>query len=404
MPLPLIIGAIAVAAGATGVAKGVSGAKKLKEANDDIKKLKNKFEDEVKHLKEQEKDTQEAMDELGKKEVVIMSSFEHFSDCIERIQNRPDFDKKYTDDKKIKPISIDKLKEVAIGAAALEGVIAGSALGTAGGFAAAGATSAAVSALGVASTGTAISGLSGAAATNATLAALGGGSLAAGGGGIALGTTILSGATLGIGLMVGGFLMNHVGEKAKEDYQETLSEYNKGHQKINEALELLSKIEEAADSYTELLNKVAGQYFYELSWLNELTQQKNNWYEYSLDEQNKIEHIVLLVSILYKMCGVQFLLKENDTMELNHEEIETARQYIDDSKVIQNDLYSDATNDFTLIVDSLYNLIHLKKEGEISEEEYNVKRVQIIDNPLKWSILSMPKALIAESYLIAESD
>ena len=32
MPLPLIVGAIAVVAGATGVAKGVSGEKKIKEA------------------------------------------------------------------------------------------------------------------------------------------------------------------------------------------------------------------------------------------------------------------------------------------------------------------------------------------------------------------------------------
>ena len=47
----------------------------------------------------------------------------------------------------------------------------------------------------IASTGTAISSLSGAAATNATLAWLGGGAISAGGGGIALGTTVLSGIT-----------------------------------------------------------------------------------------------------------------------------------------------------------------------------------------------------------------
>lgn len=44
---------------------------------------------------------------------------------------------------------------------------------------------------GAASTGTAISSLSGAAATNATLAWLGGGSLAAGGGGMAAGSVVL---------------------------------------------------------------------------------------------------------------------------------------------------------------------------------------------------------------------
>jgi len=49
---------------------------------------------------------------------------------------------------------------------------------------------------GTASTGTAISGLSGAAASNAILAWLGGGSLAAGGGGMAVGTAMLGGVVL----------------------------------------------------------------------------------------------------------------------------------------------------------------------------------------------------------------
>lgn len=61
------------------------------------------------------------------------------------------------------------------------------------GIAAGWGTVAAISAWGTASTGTAIASLSGAAATNASLALLGGGSLAAGGGGVALGSLILTG-------------------------------------------------------------------------------------------------------------------------------------------------------------------------------------------------------------------
>ena len=60
------------------------------------------------------------------------------------------------------------------------------------------------SSVGVASTGTAISGLSGAAATNATLAWLGGGSLATGGGGMALGSIVLGGITVGPALTATG--------------------------------------------------------------------------------------------------------------------------------------------------------------------------------------------------------
>ena len=68
---------------------------------------------------------------------------------------------------------------------------------------------------GTASTGTAISTLSGAAATNATLAALGGGSIASGGGGMAAGAAALNVVTLGPALLVTGFTVAGQGEKAK---------------------------------------------------------------------------------------------------------------------------------------------------------------------------------------------
>lgn len=61
-----------------------------------------------------------------------------------------------------------------------------------------------VAAVGVAGTGAAISGLSGAAATSATLAWLGGGSLAAGGWGVAGGTVVLGTATAGVGVVIAG--------------------------------------------------------------------------------------------------------------------------------------------------------------------------------------------------------
>jgi hypothetical protein len=62
-------------------------------------------------------------------------------------------------------------------------------------------TMAAISAFGTASTGVAISTLSGVAASNASLALLGGGSLAVGGGGVAVGSAVLTG---GIGVVVIG--------------------------------------------------------------------------------------------------------------------------------------------------------------------------------------------------------
>lgn len=67
---------------------------------------------------------------------------------------------------------------------------------------------------GTASTGTAIASLSGAAATNATLAWLGGGSIAAGGGGMAAGSMVLGGIAAGPALLVAGLYIDGKGEKA----------------------------------------------------------------------------------------------------------------------------------------------------------------------------------------------
>ena len=59
-----------------------------------------------------------------------------------------------------------------------------------------------ISTYGVASTGVVIGKLSGAAATNAMLAWLGGGTLASGGWGVAAGSLVFSGVTLGVGAVV----------------------------------------------------------------------------------------------------------------------------------------------------------------------------------------------------------
>lgn len=102
--------------------------------------------------------------------------------------------------------------------AALVGGAGGAAAGAAVGGAAAYATFTAVARFGTASTGAAISGLSGIAATNATLAVLGGGTLAAGGGGITAGTTVLTSivaAPIAI-LLIGGLYLAHRRNKAEE--------------------------------------------------------------------------------------------------------------------------------------------------------------------------------------------
>ena len=71
-----------------------------------------------------------------------------------------------------------------------------------------------VRAIATASTGTAISGLSGAAANSAALAWLGGGTLATGGGGMAAGASVLTGVGIAPTLLVSGLSLNVEGHRA----------------------------------------------------------------------------------------------------------------------------------------------------------------------------------------------
>jgi len=107
--------------------------------------------------------------------------------------------------------------ESGIGAGAVGGALAG--LGAYG----------AVGMLATASTGTAIATLSGAAAEGAALAWLGGGSLAAGGFGVAGGMLALGGIVLGPALAIGGFMLASKAEEA-------LTEANRYEYKVDKAI------------------------------------------------------------------------------------------------------------------------------------------------------------------------
>ena len=265
--------------------------------------------------------TNTVMDELGKIELKILQSFDKFSGTIEKIQNRPQF-KKY-DKNGIKLPTYDKqeLDKVSIGAGVLLGGLGGAALGTAGGFAAAGATTSAVMALGTASTGTAIASLSGAAATNATLAALGGGAIGSSAlaGGMALGTQVLGAATLGVGFLVGGIIFNATGKSMSNKATQALREAVKNEEIIDEICEYLDELRNLALKYTESLNVVQQlyeKYFLKLDAIVNINN-KTNWNYFTEQEKLATENTVLLVGLLYKMCKVNLVIKSDNEDEMN---------------------------------------------------------------------------------------
>jgi hypothetical protein len=98
--------------------------------------------------------------------------------------------------------------------------------------------------IGIASTGTAISSLSGAATTNAMLAWFGGGAVAAGGGGMAVGVWVLGGITAIPALAIGGFFAAREGEKAMTKAREYVAKVNKAVTEINAAEEYSQQVKQ----------------------------------------------------------------------------------------------------------------------------------------------------------------
>lgn len=319
MPLPFIIAGAAAVAGVAGVGSGIRGGVKMKEANDTMKEAQRIQEKAVKRFEANNNQTIQSMDRLGTYEMEILSSFEKFSDIIEKIQGRPEFKSVSIEGVDLPKYEASELKKVSAGAGALLGGLGGAAAGTAGGFAAAGATTTAVLALGTASTGTAIAELSGVAATNAALAALGGGSLAAGGGGMALGTAVLGGATLGVGLLVGGVIFNVTGSKLSDKADEAYDQARKTKKEVDKVVKYLSELRDIADNYYDMLAKVDGEYRCRLNDLDHIVNYsgKKQWCDFTGKEKKTTENTVLLVGLLYKMCQVKLVLEEKDSDDRN---------------------------------------------------------------------------------------
>ncbi len=117
--------------------------------------------------------------------------------------------------------------------------------------------------LGTASTGTAISTLSGVAAKNATLAWLGGGSLAAGGGGMALGAVTLGSLAVGPTALVVGLIKSREASKFETQAEEKKAEMQVATAQIKQQMELfevyehrISEIRDSIDATEETLQKL----------------------------------------------------------------------------------------------------------------------------------------------------
>ena len=220
--VPLII---AGAIGLYGVVKGVTGAidhSDAKDINQDAHSTVNTANSKV---NEQRKFTNAVLKDYGARKLRAFNGLiASFIDTFGRLKNvdtihTPELDKLNIGD--FSTVSLEGLKT---DYELLKSSSLGLGAGLGGGAALAFGAYNGTMLLATASTGTAISTLSGAAATNATLAWLGGGSLAAGGGGIALGSMVLGGIVAGPALAIFGHIVGNKGEEALNNAHSNLEQ------------------------------------------------------------------------------------------------------------------------------------------------------------------------------------
>lgn len=319
MALPGLLVAIAKIGAVVGLGAGVNGGIKMKKAKKDADQCEIKKQEIEDKVEQDMKETSLNMDALGNMELRILDEFSEFQDVFEQIKNRPEFKEYHRDGISLPRLDIEVLKTISLGAGILLGGLGGVALGTAGGFAAAGATTAAVMAFGTASTGTAISTLSGVAATKATLAALGGGSLATGGGGVALGSTILGITTTGAAIMFGGIIVDFVASSMLRQTEMIKRKVKEQEEKAKQICAYLEELSITAKQYQLSISSVHNIYREHLTQLKYIVYQcgKTEWETFLPEEKIITENTVLLVNLLQKMCKVELVQKAKNEADLD---------------------------------------------------------------------------------------
>ncbi|MBP2850145.1 hypothetical protein [Dickeya oryzae] len=252
MPIPIIIGTVAAAAGIYGIVKGVGGAKDHSNAKDINESAQSMIDEIGAQIESSREATNKTIEDYGQRKLRAFNGvINEFIVTFSRLQNvelthSSELEKLNASDFAHTTLSDLKqnyqmLKEAGLGLGAGMGSGAALAFGAYNG----------TMLLATASTGTAISSLTGVAATNATLAWLGGGSLATGGFGMAGGMMVLGGIVAGPALAIFGHILGNKGEEALNNALSNLEQAKSAHA---EGVLIVGKLQ-TIETITSLANK-----------------------------------------------------------------------------------------------------------------------------------------------------
>ena len=302
--IPLILGATALASAAFGGVKAVEGVSNMNQAKEIGDRAQKCHEDAVNELEADWKATNKLAEEYGQLQLdVIMRTIGRFVAFIERTgQQNKKTEKEFLEG--LDGISVHQIKEYKTAAMEAKQFFEGGAKAIAAAAVGYGGAMSLATSVGVASTGTLIGSLSGAAAWNATLAWLGGGSLAAGGGGMALGSLVLGGITVGPAVLIGGFALAGEGEKALAKAREYEAEVNIAITKIKAAKDFIHQVKRRINELSELVESLNTRAVLNLNELESFPSFEKD------RDANKFQQVALLVKALAEIMKTPVLDSE----------------------------------------------------------------------------------------------
>lgn len=222
---------------------------------------------------------------------------------------------------------------------ATSAAVAGGTAGAAAGGAAAAATFTIVASAGTASTGAAISSLTGVAAYNATMAAIGGGALAAGGAGMAGGAAVLASLVAGPAALAGvagiALYLRRNAQKRRAEMLDKVESLRRDFRSKETAVKyLLQDLEEA----TIVLEYVATHGAHALKrWIKGLGELPKDWADMDAADQESYGHFLTIAAYVNRIEAIPFeayLTVANDSVESVHvasrELLTMARSHIEE--------------------------------------------------------------------------
>lgn len=253
MPIPIILGGIAAASSIAGLVKGGEAFKKNAKAKDIDEYAQKIFDEKMKELDAQRGVTKKNLDRYGELKLNIWDKqFSKFVDLFSSIKNVELEGEVEIDSELSGRLSAEELSEMKQLSLTASEIVSGGVTSLGAGALAGVASYGGAMMFATASTGTAIASLSGVAATNATLAWFGGGSLAAGGLGMAGGTVILGGLVAGPILAVGGLLLASKAKKNLAQANAKLKEAELAIVQMENSIIMLRNISDLTNQYYQL--------------------------------------------------------------------------------------------------------------------------------------------------------